>query len=70
MKVDSTKAAVKWKGAADLSALAGQPVRVRFHLKSGALYAFWITPDANGASHGYVAAGGPAFSEATDTTGN
>jgi len=30
-------------------------------MKSGALYAFWITPDATGASHGYVAAGGPGF---------
>jgi len=67
--IDSTKSLVKWKGAADLSTLAGQPVRLRFHLKSGALYAFWIAPDANGASHGYVAAGGPGFPGATDTTG-
>ncbi len=67
---DSTKAAVKWKGGADVSALSGKPVRLRFHLKNGALYAFWISPDANGASHGYVAAGGPGFPGAVDTTGN
>ncbi|MBI4626898.1 MAG: hypothetical protein HY736_27210 [Verrucomicrobia bacterium] len=59
---DRTKAAVRWKGAADLSARAGQPVRIRFHVKSGSLYAFWICPDSNGASHGYVAAGGPFLS--------
>jgi hypothetical protein len=35
----------------------------------GALYAFWVSPDAGGASHGYVAAGGPGFPGATDTTG-
>ena len=66
---DSTNAAVKWKGAGDLAALAGKPARVRFHTKNAALYAFWISPDANGASHGYVAAGGPGFTTNHDTTG-
>ncbi|MCX6908455.1 MAG: hypothetical protein NTY01_10480 [Verrucomicrobia bacterium] len=37
--------------------------------KDGVLYAFWVSPDANGASHGYIAADGPGFSEPTDTTG-
>ena len=67
---DRTKAALKWNGAADLSALSGKAVRIRFHLKNGSLYAFWISPDATGASHGYVAAGGPGFPGARDTTGN
>jgi hypothetical protein len=66
---DSTKIMVKWKGAEDLSALTGRSVRFRFHLKNGSLYAFWVTPDASGASHGYVAAGGPGFTGAKDTTG-
>ncbi len=66
---DSTKILVKWKGAEDLSALTGQPVRFRFHVKNGSLYAFWVSPDASGASHGYVAAGGPGFTGAKDTTG-
>jgi hypothetical protein len=57
------------KGAADLSAVSGKPVRFRFHLKNGRLYAFWVSPDASGASHGYVAAGGPGFTGATDTVG-
>jgi hypothetical protein len=60
---------IKWKGVADLSALGGQPVRFRFHLQNGSLYAFWVSPDASGASHGYVAAGGPGFTGAQDTTG-
>ena len=37
--------------------------------KEDALYAFGVSPDANGASHGYVAAGGPGFTSPTDTVG-
>jgi hypothetical protein len=66
---DSTKTMVRWKGAEDLSAASGRPVRFRFHLTNGSLYAFWVSPDASGASHGYVAAGGPGFTGARDTTG-
>jgi hypothetical protein len=36
-------------------------VKFRFHLKRGSLYAFWVSPDKSGASHGYVAAGGPGL---------
>ena len=66
---DKTLQAVRWKGADDLSALAGKPVRFRFHLAKGSLYAFWVSPDASGASHGYVAAGGPGFTAPADTVG-
>jgi hypothetical protein len=69
IRTDSTIQAVTWRGAADLSAAAGRPVRLRFHLRRGALYAFWISPDASGASGGYVAAGGPGFTGPTDTVG-
>jgi hypothetical protein len=31
---------------------------------------FWISPDDSGASHGYVAAGGPGFTSNVDTVGN
>jgi hypothetical protein len=58
---DKTLQAVRWTGTADLSPLAGQPVRLRFHLTHGRLYSFWVTPDAKGASYGYVAGGGPAY---------
>src|SRR5262249_11856815 len=69
LEIDSTRGAVRWKGAADLSSLAGKPVRFRFHLAKGDLYAFWVSPDATGASHGYVAAGGPGFSGLVDDVG-
>src|SRR5262249_4838217 len=65
---DSTRAAVTWKGA-DLAKLAGQAVRYRFHLRNGELYAFWVSPTDAGASHGYVAAGGPGFTGPTDSVG-
>jgi hypothetical protein len=69
VRADSTRQAVRWKGARDLSALAGQPVRFRFTLRNGKLYAFWVSPAASGASHGYVAAGGPGLTGPTDTVG-
>ncbi len=69
IRADKTLQAVQWKGAKDLSALAGKSVRFRFHLKNASLYAFWVSPDASGASHGYVAAGGPGLTGPTDTVG-
>ncbi|MCX6909684.1 MAG: glycosyl hydrolase family 32, partial [Verrucomicrobia bacterium] len=69
LSADSTIQPVKWKGAGDLFALRGKPVRFRFHLTQGALYSFWVSPTANGESRGYVAGGGPGFTGATDTVG-
>ena len=66
---DLTRQQVTWASVQDLSAVVGQPVRFRFHLNAGRLYAFWVSPDPSGASHGYVAAGGPGFTGATDTAG-
>ncbi|MDH7571026.1 MAG: glycosyl hydrolase family 32 [Armatimonadota bacterium] len=66
---DRTCHRMNWKGARDLSLLAGKPVRFRFHLRQASLYAFWVSPDATGASHGYVGAGGPGFVGPTDTVG-
>lgn len=67
--VDSTLAAVKWKGTEGLSELIGKPVKFRFHLRLGELYSFWVCPDESGASHGYVGAGGPGFTSFVDTLG-
>ena len=67
---DSTSARVVWTGAADLAALANRPVRFKFHVTNGALYAFWVSPETTGASHGYVAAGGPGFTGPIDTVGH
>ena len=65
--VDRTLQIVRWQGNDDLSELAGKPVRFRFSLTNGRLYAFWVSPNTSGASHGYVAAGGPNFKGPTDT---
>jgi hypothetical protein len=56
---DSTRALVSWNGSADVSRLSSAPVRIRFFLKGGRLYAFWIAPDLRGASRGYLGMGGP-----------
>lgn len=66
---DHTLAAVRWQGGEDLSALRGRPVRFRFELSDGELYAFWVSRDDSGRSDGYVAAGGPGFTGPTDTVG-
>jgi hypothetical protein len=66
---DSTCARVTWSDAQDLSRLAGRPVRFRFQVTNGALYAFWVSADQTGASRGYVAAGGPGFTGPADTVG-
>jgi len=66
---DSTLAQLQWKGAEDQAKLAGRPVRLRFHLTRGSLYAFWVSPEKSGASYGYVAGGGPGFSGPLDTAG-
>lgn len=56
---DSTKQLIKWKDSTSLAKLSGKPVRFRFHLTNGQLYAFWVTPDPNGASFGYLGGGSP-----------
>ncbi len=60
---------VTWNGGSGLAAVAGQPVQFRFSLTNGRLYAFWVAADTNGASTGYIAAGGPGFTGPTDTVG-
>jgi hypothetical protein len=49
-----------------LKALAGQPVKFRFILPRGKLFAFWVSPEASGVSRSYVAGGGPGFTKSTD----
>jgi hypothetical protein len=66
---DSTCARVVWTSAADLASVANRPVRFKFTVTNGSLYAFWVSADPNGASRGYVAAGGPGFTSDIDTVG-
>jgi hypothetical protein len=65
---DGTRLGISWNGAR-LSELAGQPVRFRFLVRKARLFAFWVSRAETGASGGYVAAGGPAFSGPIDTDG-
>ena len=69
VSADSTLTRVVWNPRADLSKLAEQPVRFRFSLNSGSLYAFWVSRDESGRSDGYVAAGGPGYLGTVDTVG-
>ncbi|QIF01437.1 sialidase family protein [Roseimicrobium sp. ORNL1] len=64
-----TCAELKWKGAANLDAVRGKPVKFHFELTRGSLYSFWVSQDGSGASRGYVGAGGPGFTGNTDTVG-
>jgi len=70
VRADSTLEPVTWTGGVDLSALRDRPVRLRFTLRNGALYAFWVSCDASGRSDGYIAGGGPGFTGPTDTVGH
>ncbi len=69
VSANSTIQQISWKGVEDLSALIGKTIRIRFHLKNGKLFSFWVSPESTGASHGYIAAGGPGFTGGSDTEG-
>jgi hypothetical protein len=69
LRSDNTCQRVRWNGAEDLGHLKGRPVTFRFHATNAELFSFWISPSKSGASHGYVAAGGPGFTGPTDTVG-
>lgn len=66
IQIDATRHRVSWRGDPDLGRLAGTPVRFRFRLRQGDLYSFWVSSAESGASRGFVAAGGPAFSGIAD----
>ena len=67
LRTSGTRQPVTWRGAS-LASVAGEPVRFRFTLTAGSLYAFWVTDSRRGHSNGYVAAGGPEFTTAIDRT--
>jgi hypothetical protein len=66
---DSTSARMAWRGEARLERLAGSAVRFRFHVRGGDLYAFWVAPNATGASRGYLGNGSPGAAGVVDVTG-
>ena len=63
---DKTRQRLTWQGADNLHQLVGRQVRFRFTLRNGQLYAFWVSQSETGASHGYVAAGGPGLTGVVD----
>lgn len=65
VRTDHTRSAVTWSGGS-LEQLAGRPVRLRFWLEQGRLYAFWVSRWPTGESSGATAAGGPEFSGTFD----
>ena len=70
VRIDNTLQEVRWRGVEDLAGLAGKAVRIRFRLRHAQLYAFWVSPDASGASMGYGGAGGPGIPGSRDTVGD
>lgn len=69
LSTDSTLVSITWNTGSDLSKLSGRPVRFRFELQNGSLYAFWVSRDVTGRSDGYIAGGGPGYIGPTDTVG-
>jgi hypothetical protein len=65
IREDGVTQRIDWRGA-DLGRLAGQPVRFRFMLQNGDLYAFWVSRLPGGASDGFLGAGGPGYSGVID----
>ena len=64
VNANGTRLAVNWnKGA--IGDVAGREVRLRFSMRRGRLYAFWVSPDSSGRSRGYAAAGGPGINGPT-----
>lgn len=70
IRADKTLKEVRWKDKDDLSMLVERPVKFRFYLRKARIYAFWVSSKPSGASHGYVAAGGPGFTGTKDTVGS
>jgi hypothetical protein len=60
-----TQRAVRWTSA-QVASLAGRPVRFRFSMTRGRLYAFWLSSWPTGESRGFTAAGGPGLNSPAD----
>jgi hypothetical protein len=42
LQTDAVRARLQWQGVADLSALAGRSVKIRFSVQNADLYSFWF----------------------------
>ena len=61
VKGDGTKLRVEWKNNPTLASLEGENIKIKFYLDNGEIYAFWISPEETGESHGYTGGGGPGL---------
>ncbi len=61
LKGDNVKAKIEWTGNASLASLKDKQLKVKFYIDNGEIFAFWISPSANGESMGYTAGGGPGL---------
>lgn len=66
MRGRGTRLPVSWSGQASLTAIAGQPVRLRLIPTQARLFSFWVSRTERGESGGYLAAGGPGYRSAKD----
>ena len=66
VSVDSCCQRITWEDAEKLALPEGMPFRLRFSLKQGSLYSFWISPNERGSSLGFMGAGGPGFVRGRD----
>ncbi len=64
MKTNSTKYLITWKNKKNVMELKNKPVKVKFYLKNGDLYSFWVSKWKTGESRGYTAGGGPGLNAA------
>ena len=58
MKTNSTKYLITWKNKKNVMELKNKSVKVKFYLKNGDLYSFWVSKWKTGESRGYTAGGG------------
>lgn len=70
VNTNSTLKKISWKGNRDLSSLEGKNIRLRFYVTNAKLFSFWISPDENGSSYGYMGAGGPGYDNVIDDKGS
>ncbi len=63
---NSVCAEIRWRTEDALATCKGQPVRFEFRMDRGELFAFWVSAKNNGASGGYLAAGGPGYESQRD----
>ena len=58
MKVNGTRHLITWKKRGDLKKVKGRDVRIKFYLRDGDLFSFWVSRWESGESNGYTGGGG------------